>query len=267
MNALSELQEQVNELARAHQSTREELQHERQRREQRDARDARGRRVAKTLVAVVLAVAMVSGGTHEVLAWGGCTQTLPGPLKTFCSGDPALSKDINGNFQTLVNWMQEKVGPVGNKNVTVAGTATVAGQVYANGGLAVKGSETVSGKLSAQGGLDVTGSQNVSSSLIVKGKTYAQGGLAVTGDQTVTGNLTVKNLYPKYVGATTVSASNLVAPSCGTTTDENTFHTVYGRTWGSCAGKSNGALGFTGANGFRGICICDGAKWHCMYHT
>ena len=102
MSNQTDLQQRVNQLEQTLTETRRGLERQRQ---------TRGR-LAKALVAVVV-LGSAAVGVRETLAWGGCTPTLPSPLKTFCVGDPALASDINGNFQAVVDWLVPMVGAFG----------------------------------------------------------------------------------------------------------------------------------------------------------
>lgn len=94
-----------------------------------------GRRLKQA--GLVLAAMVVLAGSWAT-AQATCTQTLPSPLTTFCPNAPAVAGAINGNFQQLVDWLQLKVGTVGNNNVTT-GTLTAssvsASTVTASGGV------------------------------------------------------------------------------------------------------------------------------------
>ena len=103
-----DLQQRVNQLEQMLHETRKGLE------QQRHTRSS----LAKALVAVVVLGSAVVG-VRETLAWGGCSQTLPSPLKTFCAGDPALAADINGNFKAVADWLVPKVGKFGDTAAAV----------------------------------------------------------------------------------------------------------------------------------------------------
>jgi transposase-like protein len=115
------------------------------------------RRAAKTRVQMVagLAVALALGTFFfSGDAWAqSCPQTLPAPMITFCPDAPALAQQVNGNFQQLATWVQQKVGPLGSNNVVVNGSLTVsspdggAGTVNLIGNPSFSGSPTVSGSM------------------------------------------------------------------------------------------------------------------------
>jgi hypothetical protein len=265
MNGLSELQEQVNqlaralqdtreELARAQQGTREELQQERLRRQQRDASSRRG---VKALV-VVLAIGTMVGGAREVLAWGGCAQTLPGPLKTFCAGDPALSQDINGNFATLVNWVEKKVGTVGSPDVTVTGAAKVTGLMSAEGGLVVTGAQKVSSNLTVNGAASVAkdlsagGNVKVVGELVVNKQTTLEHKVVMKASLDVTDSLSANSiktpgtLWANHIAANIIQLPKLVSDACTTP----------------------GSIGYritsSGLGQLAQLCMCNGKAFKCL---
>lgn len=83
----------------------------------------RSRTARRATLTAAVALALVGGVWGSQTAWAQvtCTQTLPAPLVTFCPDSPALASSVNGNLQQLVNWTQQKVGPVGTADVTVTG--------------------------------------------------------------------------------------------------------------------------------------------------
>ena len=132
-----------------------------------EARERSRLRIAKALVAV-LAVGSLVAGVQEARAWGGCTQFLSSyGLTTFCAGDPALAKDINGNFQVLAKALQDKTGAIASPNITAAGAIT------ANKGIVVSG--TISGGAYSPGAVDYNNSA---------GSLGAVGGAAIVNDMT-----------------------------------------------------------------------------------
>lgn len=60
-----------------------------------------------------------------VVAVGGtaAAQVIPTftALKYFDSGQPALASDVNGNFNLLARWLEQKVGTPGQDNVVTQG--------------------------------------------------------------------------------------------------------------------------------------------------
>lgn len=43
-------------------------------------------------------------------------------LHHFCPDEPALAGEVNANFATVVQWIEQKVGPVGTSTLTLSGT-------------------------------------------------------------------------------------------------------------------------------------------------
>lgn len=68
-------------------------------------------------------------GLWTASAWSqtACTSTLPSPMTTFCADTPARANEVNDNFQQIVDWVEQKVGTVGDGNVTVPGNLQVDG--------------------------------------------------------------------------------------------------------------------------------------------
>ncbi len=97
-----------------------------------------------------------------------CTQTLPSPLATLCADTPALASDVNGNFQQLVTWVQQKVGTVGSPNVTTTGS--VSGASVTSTGTVTAGAVTTAGTVTANRVI-VTGANIQSSGAPVTGTT------------------------------------------------------------------------------------------------
>ena len=136
MSPTNDLQQRVKQLERLLADTRQGLERQRQTRTQ----------IAKALVAVV-AVGSLVAVVQEARAWGGCNQFLSSyGLKTFCAGDPALASDINGNFKTLVDWLEPKLGPLS------AGTVSAGGSFVGNGQYltAIAGANITPGTVAAQ---------------------------------------------------------------------------------------------------------------------
>lgn len=82
--------------------------------------------------------------TPRVMAAGTCAQTLPAPLVTMCSDEPALASEVNGNFQQLVTWVQQKVGTVGTADLTTTGNINAA-NINATGALRLNATDPGSG--------------------------------------------------------------------------------------------------------------------------
>lgn len=62
-----------------------------------------------------------------------------GQLTVFTADSPAIASEVNGNFNQLKTWLEQKVGTVGSANVNVTGTTTLAATTV-NGNLLVTGS-------------------------------------------------------------------------------------------------------------------------------
>lgn len=133
-----------------------------------EARELRRRRQA-WLFGAGLASAVLAGavllGAAPALAQVACTQTLPAPLITFCADHPAQASQVNGNFQQLVTWVQQKVGPVGSGNITT-GTVTATGNVATStdvvaGGRLVGARAAISDGVIQRGGTPITGTTDL----------------------------------------------------------------------------------------------------------
>ncbi len=75
-------------------------------------------------VAVAALVAVAGGvGLLSTEAYAqACAQTLPSPLRTFCADSPAIAAEVNANNAALVSFIEQKVGTVGNANISTGGT-------------------------------------------------------------------------------------------------------------------------------------------------
>src|SRR5262245_60595170 len=71
-------------------------------------------------------VLVLSFGALATRAWaaGTCAQTLPSPLVTLCPNEPAVASEVNGNFNQLVTWIQNKVGTVTVSGITATSLVT-----------------------------------------------------------------------------------------------------------------------------------------------
>lgn len=112
------------------------------------ARDAflvgvESRKAPSALLAIVVAV-VVSVVATRAAAAGTCAQTLPAPLATMCSDEPATASDVNNNFGQVVRWVEEKTGPIGDGGIVTntlrVNGATTVGALTVNGNLRVNGS-------------------------------------------------------------------------------------------------------------------------------
>ncbi len=148
-------------------------------------------RLAKALAAVlVLGTGVV--GVRETLAWGGCSQTLPSPLTTFCAGDPASAAQINGNFKAVVDWLEPKVGAFGKP-----GGSSVA--VFTGSGAALT---SLSGSNITAGTVTTTAlATTVVQSLVPPGTIIAYGGKAAPAGWLLCNGANLERaLYPALFG-------------------------------------------------------------------
>ncbi len=184
-----ELQQRVNQLEQMLHETRKGLE------QQRHTRSS----LAKALVAVVVLGSAVVG-VRETLAWGGCSQTLPSPLKTFCAGDPALAADINGNFKAVADWLVPKVGKFGTADAAVF-TGSGAALTGLSGGNITAGSVASTALATA-----------VVQSLVPPGTIIAYGGkVAPAGWLVCDGSNYAQTLYPALFAVTSTAFGSAVA--------------------------------------------------------
>ena len=80
-------------------------------------------------------------------------------LTVFTPDTPAYASEVNGNFNQLKTWLEQKVGPVGTPNVTITGTTNLAGATV-NGTTAL-GATTITGTTSVTGATTITGNLTV----------------------------------------------------------------------------------------------------------
>ena len=157
------------------------LAHERRVREDREARWRAAMRWATRATLASLAVGALIGFVRVAYA-ANCQQTLPAGLITFCAGDPALAKDINGNFATLVTQLTNKVGAWGSTDATMNNvtmkSATVSGSAAVMGNAAVTGSVTAA---------SVTATGNVGAATLTATGDVAAASLHTTGDVGIAG--------------------------------------------------------------------------------
>lgn len=116
---------------------------------ERLANPPRSRRPAAWALAFA-ACAAACVGLYSTEAFAqACPQTLPGTMKTFCPDAPAIAAEVNANNQALVNFIQQKVGTVGNANISTAGTLNTGAATVSS--LSSTGAASVSGNLTVGG--------------------------------------------------------------------------------------------------------------------
>ena len=104
-------------------------------------------------------------------------------LVTFSANTPAIATQVNGNFQQLRTWLEQKVGPVGTDNITTSGTIVSAGAITAPslsvGTAAVSGNSTIGGTLTTTGQIiangGITGSNVVVNGVNIRPKALNNG--------------------------------------------------------------------------------------------
>lgn len=151
---------------------------------------ARRRRVTAVVASVVCAAGAFLWGA-PALAQAACSQTLPSPLVTLCADTPAVASEVNGNFQQLVSWVQQKVGTVGNANISTAGTLST-GAISSSGAVTATGAVTSSGAVTGAS-LSTAGNLTASRLIVNDGVIQRGGGLI-----TATGDL---GLYSRVAGS------------------------------------------------------------------
>lgn len=127
--------------------------------ELREQQRARFMRRASVAAAIAALLAVIANAGIGFAADGNCPNSY-----AFCfgAGSPALASQVNHNFDQIQEWLEQKVGPIGNSNVTTAGTLNVGGAATIGGATTVNNNLTVTGALSAGNGLTVTGNLSVS---------------------------------------------------------------------------------------------------------
>ena len=100
-------------------------------------------------------------------------------LTTFTPNSPALASEVNGTFNTLKTWLEQKVGAVNTPNITTTGSVSASGGVT-GGSITTAGNLSVTGdsSLGAAGRtLTVTGTVAAfgPATTVVAGSTYTAG--------------------------------------------------------------------------------------------
>ena len=73
--------------------------------------------IVGSAVAMVAALGWIGHARSQDAA---CPQLLPAPLVTLCANTPARASEVNGNFQQIVDWIEDKVGAVTAGGVTAS---------------------------------------------------------------------------------------------------------------------------------------------------
>lgn len=100
-------------------------------------------------------------------------QTVSDSLYVFSAGTPARASEVNWNFNLLRVWLENKVGPVADPNVTVGANASVTGNVTVGANASVTGDVNVTGDQTTAG--DVQFSSRGGQRLNLWGREYAMG--------------------------------------------------------------------------------------------
>lgn len=123
-------------------------------------------------------------------------------LTVFTADSPALATQVNGNFNQLKTWLEQKIGATGTANVTVTGTTMLAGTTI-NGTVTPRVGLRLNGPLFLdfpdttydvwiQGGpIDTTGARN----------------LAMLGQDEDSGDTLILNFAGEYSGGTRVESN------------------------------------------------------------
>lgn len=149
-------------------------------------------------------------------------------LAVFSPNSPALATEVNGNFTQLKAWLETKVGPVTNTNITTAGSVTAT--TVAGGTVNSTGAVNAGGKLvgnsfapayadwngvssALTGGSGIVNDNVGYKALMVVGNTSAGGVRKVTlyDDATVSGDLAVSGNV--WGPATDVAEGTMAQPS------------------------------------------------------
>lgn len=137
--------------------------------------EARPRR-SRALPALAAAGLLVVGVLATRAFAGTCASTLPAPLVTLCQNEPALASELNGNFNQLVTWVQQKVGTVGTAGITT--TSINASSISTN--------SVSTNSLTASGGANISGSVTIGGNLTVQGTSFGAYSGGLSNDTTYT---------------------------------------------------------------------------------
>lgn len=115
--------------------------------------------VVVSTVAILVVLGAWSMQARSQSAGQNCRTTdviaLPNAMNGFCAGTPATAADMNHNFAQVIDWVQDKIGTVGNSNIDVPGNASVAGTLTAQGNVTAASNVSVTGNVGVSGNLGV----------------------------------------------------------------------------------------------------------------
>jgi hypothetical protein len=134
------------------------------------------------------AVALLGYAGATFAADGACPNGYP-----FCfgAGTPALASQVNHNFDQIREWVEQKIGPTGSADVTVAGGKILADEASAAYDVWVQGSTSNTSGGDARNLAMLGLSETSGDQLILNYNGEYGGGTAVQSNLNVSGNLTV----------------------------------------------------------------------------
>jgi hypothetical protein len=105
-----------------------------------------------------------------------CSTLAFGQLVTFNVDQPALASEVNGNFNQLKVWLEQKVGPVGTNSITTSAVVVgAAAPSQVTLGVNSSGQVTLSGGLALPEGVGITTNRLAAVSSIVNANTTTFG--------------------------------------------------------------------------------------------
>jgi len=118
-------------------------------------------RVSRIAMVATLVIGALLFGAKDAWAATCVDARLPSPLKAFCADSPAVAADINGNFATMVGWVEAKTGSITDAgvltpNLRVTGSTDVTA-LTATGASSLQNTTTA---LLTSSGLTVNGTFN-----------------------------------------------------------------------------------------------------------